>query len=94
MLIQGFQEVKLLSEETKIEEIPESLKELSDLEKEAYALIRKRGEMMTTDFPMKMMGAIPRLERMGLVEVYRRRPNREASHKRKFVKFKESTERP
>jgi len=44
-------------------------KDLTALEKEAYELIKRSGEMMTTNVPSTMRGVIPGLVNRGLVEV-------------------------
>ena len=61
-------------------------KELTEFEREVYEFIKKRGELLTTNMPARMMGAIPNLKNKGLVEVFKRRTSPWGSKKRKFVK--------
>ena len=58
---------------------------LSPSERELYEFIRRRGEVMTSDLPPRMMGALPRLIRRGLVAVYKKRTMPWSGKKRKFV---------
>lgn len=64
-------------------------RDLTSVESEVYELIKRSGEMMTTDVPSKMRGAISSLVSKGLVEVYKKRTSPWADKKRKFVKIKE-----
>ena len=64
-------------------------KGLTEFEKEVYSFIKERGEMLTSNMPRKMMGAVPRLKNKGLVEVYKKRTTHWGSKKRKFVGVKE-----
>jgi hypothetical protein len=64
-------------------------KELTDFEKEVYSFIKKRGKMLTSNIPPRMIGAIPNLKNEGLVELIKRHTSPWSSKKRKFVKFKE-----
>ncbi|MFQ6081723.1 MAG: hypothetical protein ACE5OW_08655 [Candidatus Bathyarchaeia archaeon] len=68
-------------------------KELTDFEREVYGFIKKRGEVLTSNIPLKMMGAVPNLKNKGLVEVIKRRTSPWGSKKRKFVKVKEGNGR-
>ena len=71
------------------EDVSEQLEGLTDLEKEVYSLIKRRGEVMASIIPPRMMGAIPRLKNLGLVEVYKKSTTSETSKRRKFVRIKE-----
>ena len=66
-------------------------KELTEFEKDVYDFIKKRGELLTTNIPVKMMGAIPNLKNKGLVEVFKKRTSSWSSKKKKFVKAKNNT---
>lgn len=65
-------------------------KELTDFEREVYGFVKKRGEMLTSNMPLRMMGAIPNLKNKGLVEVIKRRTSPWNPKKRKFVKVREA----
>jgi hypothetical protein len=66
------------------------MRELTEIEKETYNFIKEVGEIQTTNLPNKRMwGAIPNLNNMGLVEVYKRYTSYFRSRKKKFVKIKE-----
>ncbi len=69
-------------------------KKLTDFERKAYSFIKKRGEMLTTSIPPKMMGAVPTLKNKGLVEVFKKSTSEWSSKKRKFVKIKNTTGQP
>jgi len=61
---------------------------LSPSERNLYEFIRKSGEVMTTNLPPRMMGALPHLIRKGLIEVYKKPTTIWSSKKRKFVRAK------
>jgi len=63
-------------------------REMTGFEKQVYDYIKERGELLISNMPVRMMGAIPNLKNMGLVEVYKEFTNRWASKKRKFVKIR------
>lgn len=63
-------------------------RELTDLESKAYSFIKRRGEVLTTSIPTRMMGVIPTLRNKGLVEVFKKRTSEWSLKKRKFVKLK------
>jgi hypothetical protein len=66
-----------------------NIQELTDIEKEAYNVIKEAGEIQTTNLPDKRMwGAIPNLKNMGLVEVFKKYTSYFKSRKKKFVKIK------
>lgn len=56
--------------------------DLTEVEREVYALIQRAGDLMAKDVPFKMAGAVPSLVRKGLVEVYKR-PASSSSQKKK-----------
>lgn len=62
---------------------------LTEFEKEVYSFIKERGEVLTSNMPPKMMGAVPHLKNRGLVEVYKKLTTHWGSKKRKFVRVKE-----
>jgi len=64
---------------------------LTEFEKEVYDFIKGRGEMLTSNIPMRMSGAIPNLKNKGAIEVFKKRTSRWTSHKkRKFVRIEGS----
>ncbi len=63
---------------------------LTEFEKEVYDFIKKRGEMLTSNIPTRMSGAIPNLKNKGAIEVFKKRTSRWAPKKRKFVRIKGS----
>ena len=67
-------------------------KDLTALEKEAYELIERSGELMTINVPSAMRGAIPGLVNKGLVEVVKRFTSPRKRRKRKFLKIKSRTQ--
>ncbi|MGD9131538.1 MAG: hypothetical protein PVH73_08210 [Candidatus Bathyarchaeota archaeon] len=64
------------------------MKELSGIERKAYNFIKDVGEVQTTNLPKRMWGAIPNLENMGLIEVFKKYTSYFRSRKKKFVKIK------
>jgi hypothetical protein len=66
-------------------------KKLTEFEKDVYDFIRKRGELLTTDIPARMMGAIPNLKNKGLLKVFKKGTSPWSSKKRKFVKAKNNS---
>jgi hypothetical protein len=67
------------------------MRELSETEKKTYNYIKEAGEIQTTNLPNKRMwGAIPNLENLGLVEVFKKYTSFFRSRKKKFVKIKDN----
>jgi len=62
---------------------------LTDFEEEVYLFIKARGEVLTSNLPHRMMGAIPNLNNKGLIEVNKKRVTPWASKKRKYVRVTE-----
>lgn len=62
---------------------------LTDFEEEVYLFIKDRREVLTSNLPPRMMGAIPNLKNKGLVEVHKKRVTPWASKKRKYVRVTE-----
>jgi peptidoglycan/xylan/chitin deacetylase (PgdA/CDA1 family) len=61
-------------------------KELTEFEEGVYRFIEEHGEILISNMPPRMMGAIPYLKNIGLVEVYKKLANPWATKKRKFVR--------
>ena len=61
---------------------------LTPSERRLYEFIRNRGEVMTSNLPPKMMGALPQLAKKGFVEIYRKPSTLWSAKKRKFVRAK------
>ena len=61
---------------------------LTPSERSLYEFIKKSGEVMTTNLPPKMMGALPRLVKKGLVEIYKKPTTIWSNKKKKFVRAK------
>ena len=64
------------------------LEGLTDVEREVYELILRAGDLMAKDVPFKLAGAVPRLVRKGLVEVYKRPMSSASRKKQKFLRAK------
>jgi len=60
--------------------------DLTPLERRVYELIKKSGDILTTNVPPEMRGAVPRLVDKGLVEVYKRPTSPWSPKKRKFLR--------
>ena len=66
------------------------MKELSELQSQTYNYIKEVGEIQTTNLPDKtMLGAIPNLVELGLVEVFKKYTSYYRIRKKKFVKIKD-----
>ena len=61
-------------------------KKITLLEQEIYDYIKARGELIVSDVPKNMRGAIPALKNAGLVETFRKPVTQWASKKKTFVK--------
>ena len=61
-------------------------KKISALEQEVYNYIKERGELIISNVPRNMMGAIPSLKNAGLVETFRKPVTQWASKKKTFVR--------
>lgn len=76
------------------ENIPRNVSEMSDeltkFEKEICDFIEGRGEILTSNMPIRMSGAIPSLKNKGVIEVFKKSTSRWASKKRKFVRIRGS----
>lgn len=61
--------------------------DLTEVEREVYALIQRAGDLMAKDVPLKLAGAVPSLVRKGLVEVYKPASS-SGRKKQKFLRAK------
>ena len=61
-------------------------KKISILEQEVYNYIKERGELIISEVPKNMKGAIPNLKNVGLIETFRKPVTQWASRKQAFVK--------
>ena len=59
---------------------------LTDFEKQVYDFIKEHDEMIVSNVPKNMRGAIPNLKNAGLLETFRKPANPWASKKKTFVK--------
>ncbi|RJS86519.1 hypothetical protein CW704_05450 [Candidatus Bathyarchaeota archaeon] len=57
-------------------------------ERHLYEFIKRSGEVMTSNLPPRMMGALPQLVKKGLVEIYKKPTELWSAKKRKFVRAK------
>jgi len=74
-------------EENALRSILEMSDKLTGFEKEVYDFIKGHGEILTSNMPIRMSGAIPNLKNMRVIEVFKKRTSRWASKKRKFVRI-------
>ena len=61
-------------------------KKITALEQQVYDYIKERGELIVSDVPKNMRGAIPILKNAELIETFRKPVTQWASKKRTFVK--------
>jgi len=57
-------------------------------ERDLYEFIKRSGEVMTSNLPSRMMGALPQLVKKGLVEIYKKPTTLWSAKKKKFVRAK------
>jgi len=62
--------------------------DMTPSERRLYEFIKRSEEVMTTNLPPKMMGALPQLIKKGLIEVYKKPTTIWSDKKRKFVRAK------
>ena len=62
------------------------MSKITEFEKKAYDYIKLQGEVLVTNIPKMMWGAIPNLKNAGLVKTYKKPTSPWASKKHKFVK--------
>ncbi len=58
---------------------------LTDFEKKVYQFFLEKGEISLHDIPRRMMGAIPKLKRRGLIDIIKKTPNPWTLKKHKFI---------
>jgi len=80
----------LHDEENALQSVSEISDKLTEFEKEVYDFIGGRGEILTSNVPTRMGGAIPNLKNKGVIEVFKKSTSRLASKKRKFVRIRGS----
>ena len=61
-------------------------RKLTEFEKKVYDFIKEHNEMIVSDVPKNMKGAIPNLKNAGLIETFRKPVTQWASKKKLFVK--------
>ena len=61
-------------------------KKITAFEQQVYDYIKERGNLIVSDVPKNMRGAIPTLKNAGLVETFRKPVTQWASKKKTFVK--------
>ena len=61
-------------------------RKLTKFEKQVYDFIKEHNEMIVSNVPKKMSGAIPNLINAGLLETFRKPATSWASKKKTFVK--------
>ena len=66
------------------------LSKLTEFEKEVYDFIKGHAEILTSNIPTRMSGAIPSLKNKGVIEVFKKGTSRWTSKKRKFARIKGS----
>jgi hypothetical protein len=62
--------------------------ELTEFEKKVADFLAGRGEVLTSNMPAQMSGALPNLKRKGVVDIFKRRTSRRAPKKRTFVRLR------
>lgn len=80
----------LHDEDNVLQSVSEMSDKLTEFEKEVYDFIKGHREILISNMPARMNGAIPNLKNKGLIEVYKKITSRWASKKRKFVKASRS----
>ena len=62
------------------------LRELTEFEKKVYEFIKEHNEMIVSNIPKNMKGAIPHLKNAELVKIFKKPTTPWASKKKTFVK--------
>ena len=62
------------------------LSQITEREKQVYDYINGSDEIIVSNMPRNMMGAIPKLKDLGLVKTYRKKVNQWNKKKHTFVK--------
>jgi len=68
------------------------MSKITEFEKEAYNYIKLQDEVLVTNIPKMMWGALPNLKNAGLVKIYKKPTTPWASKKHNFVKALEENE--
>ena len=63
-----------------------NVKETTEFEKKVFDYIKEQGEVLVSDVPKMMWGAIPNLKTAGLVETFKKPVTPWASKKHTFIK--------
>ena len=66
-------------------------RKLTDFEKKVYDFIKEHDEMIISNVPKHMRGAIPNLKNAGLLKTFKKPTAQWASKKKTFVKAIEKT---
>ena len=61
-------------------------RKLTDFEKQVYEYIKAHDEIVVSNVPKNMSGAIPNLKNAGLVKIFRKSMTQWSSKKKTFVK--------
>lgn len=61
------------------------MEKLTDFEEKIYQFFLERREVSLSDVPKRMMGAIPKLNRMGFIEIVKKTASPWSKKKRKFI---------
>ena len=64
-------------------------RKLTEFEKQVYDFIKEHDEMLVSNVPKHMSGAIPNLKKAGLLETFKKPTTQGASKKKTFVKAME-----
>jgi hypothetical protein len=64
-------------------------RKVTDFEKQVYVFIKEHDEMMVSNVPRKMRGAIPNLKNAELIKTFRKPTTHWSSKKKTFVKATE-----
>ena len=64
-------------------------RKLTDFEKKVYAFIKEHDEIIVSNVPKNMRGAIPNLKNAGLLKTFKKPTTHWASKKKMFVKATE-----
>jgi hypothetical protein len=71
-----------------VEHKKKQLDDLTPFVFRVFEFIKNSDELLTTDVPSKIMGAVPHLISKGLIEVYKKPISFSTNKKRKFLKVK------
>ena len=65
---------------------------ITEFEKKTYDYIKEQGEVLVSNIPKRMWGAIPNLKNAGLVKTYKKPTTQWASKKQTFVQVLEQVD--